>query len=63
MSGQLRAGTVNWVGQNPNITEANVDRAYGITSTTNLTTYISKPSESSTLLVYQASDTHMILDV
>lgn len=57
ISCQLQAGTVNWVGQHPNIIEGNVDRAYGITRTTNLTTCISKSSESSTLLVYQVSDT------
>jgi len=51
------------VGQHPDITEGNVDRACGITSTTNLTTYISKSSESSTLVVYQASGTHVILDI
>lgn len=63
ISYRLQARTVNWVGQHPNITEGNVDKTYGITSTINLTTYISKSGESSTLLVYQASDTHMILDV
>jgi len=57
MSCQLQAGTISWVGQHPNIIEANVNGVYGITYTTNLTTYISKSSESSTLLVYQVSDT------
>lgn len=45
------------------MTQGDADRAYGINGITNLTTYISKSSESSALLVYQASGTHMILGI